>query len=416
MYASTLEHLQGQLERRASPLIHENGCGAVVYRDGTVPGVGVHRFIRDRMRGHAPGRARYAALLAPAAPRTLTRVAHPERSALAPPPDGMHPDRMLAAHYGQSFENEFYLRQRARGVRTHYGAPVRGSPLVRTLDGALARLGLDVVTFQYLVTHGFPTQPVQLRNPEALREPPRVLALPEGEQRLRPGQRYLLGAVDLVLRDRQTSGVILADLKTSSDPALGTAALTVENAAQLHLYAYLFQRMTRVPVSGLVIVVANPLYGTVRVHTLRFHLPLVTELVYRDQQWPLLGDFNDSPLLRIMAVRLGFLGAAADAARVEDMRAVVAAAPYVLMWLERQCHRVAAGPLTLPMQWAEGDLEATAQWLVALGLQRYVRQPWRFRPPTRSQWDGVETAVQALRHHPSRRRRPSVESCGSYSE
>lgn len=416
MRSRELDRLQSQLEARASPLLYENSIGAVVYRDRRVPTVGVHRFIADRMRGHSPAHARYASLLAPQAPRTLTRLVYPDRAALAPAKQGMRADRMLAAHYGTSFENEFYLRQMTRGVHAYYGAPVRGSPLVRVLDRALQRLEWDVVTFQYLVTYGFPTLPVRLRDPRACREPARTLELNEGDQRLRPGQRYLVGAVDLVLHDRASGGVLLADLKTSSDPALGTAALTVENAAQLHLYAYLFQRMTRVPVSGLALIVANPLYGTVRVHTLRFHLPLVTQCVYRDQRWPLLADFRDLPYLRAMSVRMGFLGVADDARHDEGVRDIVAEAPYVREWLEDQCTRCPDGPLTLPTQWAEGDLEATAQWMVAeAGLHRYARQPWRFTRPTATQWDRLETATQALRHRPLRRRRDSVGSWGSYN-
>lgn len=100
--SAEVDALQRQLRDRASPLLHENSYGAVVYRDRSVPTVGVHRFIQDRLRGHAPDRARYAGLLAPGQPRTLTRLLHPDRGALDFR-DGMKPNPMLAAHYGQSF-------------------------------------------------------------------------------------------------------------------------------------------------------------------------------------------------------------------------------------------------------------------------------------------------------------------------
>jgi len=367
------DQIKKQLADRSTPLLRESAIGSVEFCDRRVPFIGVHKFIQNRLYGHSPGSTWYGTLFPE---DKLTRLIYPNRSELGIAPKK---NKMIAAHYGSSFEAEFYHRCERTGAQNCYNSEPSPSPLLKCMEKALDKLGLEPVSYQYLVTHGFPEMPITLEGKQ--REGTRKFDIPGGDKlpakELAHNQRYLVGAIDLVLIERGTNKIILADLKTTSDKNLMNAGLSVENAAQLHLYTYMFERMTRLHVDRMLMLVASPLYNQVRVHSLQFHAPLLMSPVYSDQKRTLLQEFKDDSYINTMVTRISHVNQPDEIADVMEM---IYKTPYILQWVLDEDTFIGRS-VSIPTHWCRRDAKRIAQWLEDKGLKRYTKSLLKFTRP-----------------------------------
>ncbi len=373
-----LETARQQLADRVSPLLQESGIGAVEFRYGYIPYIGVRKFIESRFAGHSPGTTKYTSLTSGAS-GPMVRLVYPSRDELGKEKCADDKNVMLAAHYGQSFEAEFNHLCALKGSRNFYRHPIGRSPLARKVEEALQQLRMNVVAHQYLVTHGFPEHPVQM--PLGKRPITCTFKVPGDEKTtktLKAGQKYLVGAIDLVLISQDEGRVVIADIKTTSDKNLASSGLCVENVMQLHMYAYMFQKMTRLRVHHMLMIVVNPLYNTVRIHSLRFDAAALTGKFYDDQKLSLVHEFNNNVRIQKMGESVEFCAPAIEwSGSTVDM---VRNTEYIRVWL-RDNVTVDNKNFTLPFIWDLQDTELVVQWLASLGFSRYKRSPWTFSRP-----------------------------------
>ncbi len=386
-----------QLSRACSPLLCGSSYGGgAEFRNRGIPYVGVKKFIEARLRGHAPATARYMSFLTGNIGQHV-RLVYPRREDLGVDEAESDRNTTLAAHYGQSLEAEFTHMCSLRGARNFHDQPINPSPLARQVDQALEHLGMDVIGYQYLVTHGFPDHPVRMDDTErtVADRTFTVPGPPERKHTIFRNERYLVGAIDYVLLTRDRSRVVIADLKSTSDARLSSGALSLENVLQLHLYAYLFQRMTGVRVHHMLLIVENALYGAVRVHSLRFNAQALTTALYRDQGRTLMQDFHEGDAYaHRMAASVTFC--ASGAAVPEDVGEMVRGTGYIRTWLRRSVVEGGTAAFTLPSTWDLQDTESVAQWLVSLGFRRHQRALWKFVRPTPDQ---VSCLCRELQEH-----------------
>ncbi len=375
-----LEVAREQLADRVSPLLQESGIGAVEFRISSIPYIGVRKFIESRFAGHSPGTTKYTSLPSTAS-GPIVRLVHPSRDKLGKEKRGDDKNVMLAAHYGQSFEAEFNHLCALKGSRNFYRHPIGRSPLAKKVEEALKELHMDVIAHQYLVTYGFPEHPVQM--PLGKRQINCTFKVPGDEKTvktLKAGQKYLVGAIDLVLISQDEGRVVIADIKTTSDSNLASSGLCVENVMQLHMYAYMFQKMTRLRVHHMLMIVVNPLYNAVRIHSLRFDAAALTGKLYDDQKLSLVHEFNNDARVQKMGESVEFCAPAIEwSGNTVDM---VRGTSYIREWLHDNV-TVDDPKFTLPFIWDLQDTELVAKWLMSLGFSRYKRSPWTFSRPNK---------------------------------